>query len=428
MSNSLAIAAATATLRSLLIRGLGNSEVTVKPLDIARKGVTGNQINLFLYQTSIHAAWRNQPIPNQARSGENGQPPLPLCLYYLVTAFGEGDDETKALQLLGKAMSVFHDHPLLGEDEIRQATQTDVSGSDLHEQIERVRIEPQPLSLEEVSKLWAAFQTPYRITSAYKACVVLIESMRPPRAPLPVLARGQADIGPRMMVGRAPALSEIRIPLSGAFATSDFPTIQEVLLAKALPSAQLNDEVALIGQGFTGDTVRVVFERQSTGETLEPPIVRKSDQVIIVKLPPPGSPADPTAPTALYPAGFYVATVITQNRDEPSRHSNSLAFALAPTITLAPLQAAPGTIQITVATTPMIQAEQRAALLFRDGEILAVPSTQARDQLTFDLQNVPAGLPGEYVLRLRVDGVDSIPIDRGSAVPQFADDQRLKVA
>src|SRR5512145_3571232 len=138
MSNSLAIAAATATLRSLLLRGLGISDVTVKPPDTARTGLTGDQVNLFLYQTSIDAAWRNQDMPRQVKPGETGQPPLPLCLHYLITAYGEGDDQSKAHQLLGHAMSVLYDHPLLGADEIEQATQTDVPGSNLHEQLERI--------------------------------------------------------------------------------------------------------------------------------------------------------------------------------------------------------------------------------------------------------------------------------------------------
>jgi hypothetical protein len=428
MSNALAIAAATATLRSLLIHGLGIPNVTVKPPDTARNDVSGDQVNLFLYQTAINAAWRNQDMPRQVRPGETGQPPLPLCLYYLVTAYGEGDDETKGHQLLGRAMSVLHDHPLLDADEIKQATQTDVAGSDLHDQIERVRITPQSLSLEELSKLWAAFQTHYRLSAAYQVSVVLIESTRPTRAPLPVLTRGKDDRGVRTLLGGLPILDEVRVPLSGAFTVSDTPTADEVQLVKALPSAQLGDEVALIGQNFSGETVRVIFERQWTGESFEPDIVKKSDEVIIVKLPQPGNANDPQSATTTRPAGFYLATVIVQRTDEPDRRSNSIVFALAPTITLAPTQATPGNIALTVTSAPMIQPGQRASLLFRNGEIVTAGVNQASEQLTFNLPNVPAGQAGEYVVRLRVDGVDSIPIDRQSVTPKFASNQILKVA
>jgi hypothetical protein len=50
----------------------------------------------------------------------------------------------------------------------------------LHEQVERVRITLQPLTLEEVAKLWNVFQTPYRISVAYEVSVVLIESTHQP--------------------------------------------------------------------------------------------------------------------------------------------------------------------------------------------------------------------------------------------------------
>lgn len=428
MSNALAIAAATATLRQLLIHGLNIPDVTVRPLDTARKGLASNQVNLFLYQTAIDAAWRNQDLPRQIRPGETGQPPLPLCLYYLITAYGEGDDETKAHQLLGNAMSVLYDHPVLDADEIKQATQTDVPGSNLHEQIERVRITSQPITLEEMSKLWAAFQTNYRLSAAYQVSVVLIESTRPTRTPLPVLARGKDDRGVRTVLGGLPIIDEIRVPLSGSFTTSDSPTPEEVQLSKALPSAQLNDDVALIGQNFSGDTVRVIFQRQFTTETFEPDIVKKSDQVIIVKLPPPGNTNDPQSATASKPAGFYLASVIVQRAAEPDRVSNAVTFSLAPTITLSPTQAAPGNIQLTVTSAPMLQPSQRVSLLFRDGEIIAAPITVKTDQSVFNLQNVPAGQVGEYVVRLRVDGVDSIPIDRLAITSQFASNQILKVA
>jgi hypothetical protein len=34
---------------------------------------------------------------------------------------------------------------------------------------------------------------------------------------------------------------------------------------------------------------------------------------------------------------------------------------------------------------------------------------------------------GEYLMRLRIDGVDSVPLDPASDVPKFADDQKLEV-
>src|SRR5439155_21462410 len=99
MSNEPAIAEVTATLRSLLVRGVGIQEVTARPLDNARRSTTGHQLNLFLYQVLPDAALRNQDMPRQIKSGETGYPPLPLVLYYLLTAYSDDEDDTATHRL-----------------------------------------------------------------------------------------------------------------------------------------------------------------------------------------------------------------------------------------------------------------------------------------------------------------------------------------
>ena len=192
MSNSLAIAAVTKTLQHLLTTGVpdlpGGGVITMTP---DKAPPNKHQINIFLYHMPLNAAWRNMDMPRQVRPGETGQPPLGLNLSYMITGYGQGDDETLSQQWLGKAMGVLHDHPLLGADEIKSA----LAGSGLEDQIERVRITPQNLSSDEMSKLWTAFQAPYRNSMAYQADVILIESTRPSRTPLPVLTRGAQDQG-----------------------------------------------------------------------------------------------------------------------------------------------------------------------------------------------------------------------------------------
>src|SRR5262249_7015632 len=161
----------------------------VRPPDKAAVAVEGKaRLNLFLYQTTLNAAWRNAEVPQQLRPGEVGPPPLALDLHYLVTAYGidEADPEVNSHRLLGPAIGTLHDHPLLGAREI----EAQLGESELQDQVERVRITPQPLSLDEMSKLWTAFQAQYRISAAYQASVVLIDSTRARTTPLPVLTRG----------------------------------------------------------------------------------------------------------------------------------------------------------------------------------------------------------------------------------------------
>lgn len=431
MSNALAIAAVTATLRSLLTRGLGISDVTIRPLDTARKSITTDQVNLFLYQTTIDTAWRNQNMPHQVNPNETGQPPLPLCLYYLVTAFGDGDDETKAQQLLGQAMSVLHDHPLLGADEIQQATGTNVVGSNLHEQIERVRITPQPLLLEDLSKLWAAFQTSYRLSAAYQASVVLIESGRLARTPLPVLTRGKDDQGPAAFGNLIPP----------------FPTIDRIDLPNRQTTAQMNDQCTLVGHHF-------VLEHADPAKALKPADVTVTVQFITTRLSQPivvNIPANQRSATqirvmipdqvgAFYPAGLYrvLVGVMPNGKPREERLTNEVPLLIGPRITqintvnlpiapAAPINVARnnlGDATLTVTCLPDVLPEQAAALLIGDRAIVAEAHTSQTNVLTFIARQIAAET---YRLRLRVDGVDSPLIDHTKAQPKFDDSQQVTI-
>lgn len=404
MSNPLAIAAVTATLRNLLTQGmtadLPGTSVTTQPLDKARDGNTGNQLNLFLYQTVPNAALRNMDMPRQVKPGETGWPPLALNLYYLVTAYGQNDDDTSSHHLLGRAMSILHDHPLLGSDEIKAA----LTDNDLHEQVERVRITPQPLSLDEMSKLWTAFQTQYRISAAYQVSVVLIESTRPAKTPLPVLTRGPGDQG-------ATAQPDLTPP---------FPTLERVLPPNQQPSARLGDILTIQGHHLDGDSVIVRFVNPRLTAPIEiAPLPGGTAKEMTVQLP-----NDPTH----WPAGFYTLAAVISRAGEPDRTTNELPFSLAPRIlTVAPNPAARdanGNVTLALTCSPEVQPAQRAALLLGDREILAQPHPAQTDTLTFVVKAAPAG---EHYVRLRVDGVDSLLVDRTVTPPVFDVTQKVTI-
>jgi hypothetical protein len=405
MSNGLAIAAATATLRALLISKLGIPNVTVRPLDKARDPMSGDQqVNLFLYHTEIDAVWRNMDMPRQLKPGETGHPPLPLSLFYLLTAYD--DAEVHSYSLLGRAMGVLHDHPLLDAGEIQSATSSDLNESDLHEQIERVRITFQPLSIEEMYKLWAAFQTQYRPSVGYQVSVVLIESQRPLKAPLPVLTRGEDDRGATVLTGSRPLLDEAR-PVT------------------KLPGVRLGEDLSLRGKHLAAGDVEVVFLGPGGAGPFAPkefPTITAEE--IVARLPGPDEPAGPDASKLTWPAGIYTAKVISSQTGEPDRTSNEIPFALAPQITVSPLAAAGPDVLVTVTCTPQVWPEQRVALIFGESEFVAPAHPAKTDTLSFDLKGLK---PGEYLVRLRVDGVDSIPVDLSAATPKFAADQKVKI-
>jgi hypothetical protein len=415
MSNALAVAAATATLRNLLLAelpqlddDLSDLEVTTNPLDVARKGITKAQLNLFLYQTVLHPGWRNLDVPRQVRAGETGAPPLALNLHYLITAYGRGDNDNDAVshRVLGGAMSTLHDHPVLMPSEISVA----LEGNDLAEQFERLKITPLPMGVDEMSKLWMMFQTQYRVSAAYEVTVVLIDSRLPTKAPLPVLKRGPTDRGPVATTGIAPVLDELRLPRSQS-------------------AARLGEDMTLVGQQLTTTDAVVRFVSPRIAAPIELSATAGASGELVVHLP--DQTEDANAFSRWAP-GLYSVSLVVRKSGEPTLSSNELVMALAPRITVAPLTRPPGTIALTVTCTPRIVGGQRVLLLFGDRQIeptaINTPGDPTKpSSLDF---SVPGVVAGSYVVRLRVDGVDSIPVVYAGTppIPSFDPAQRVSVA
>jgi len=458
MSNPLAIAAVTATLQQMLNNsntGVGSNlpsslptslnlnsiSVTTKPPDRARQaGDTTNQLNLFLYQTVPNAAWRNMSLPRQNQPGDTGLPPVALTLHYLLSAYASGDDDVAAHILLGQALRIFNDNAVLNQDDIRNA----LPGNDLYAQIERVRITPQTFSIEEISKLWTAFATSYRVSSAFEVSVVLIESKRPSRTPQPVLSRGKQDCGVQVLAG------------------SSLPVLESVAMPNQQSSAILGDQPVLTGQNLAGFSA-VRFTLASTllpaypPILLTPPAAQAVDQTITVNLPAAGSAAG-----AAWVAGIYsVAVLVKQSAggEAQSWSSNELAFLLAPTIVsftnlaagnVLAHDAGTGNATLTLTCSPAVAlapydsttdtvtmrfAQQVLLLLI---PLAAAPALQISPQppatpatppasvtdLTF-IFPVAASQLGKYWVRLRVDGADLPLVNRSVSPPQFDVSQQI---
>ena len=404
MSNALAIAAVTATLRNLLtqgvtlVPGLGDTTVTTQLPDRARaSGNTANQINLFLYQAVLNAGWRNLDMPRQVKGGETGAPPLALNLYYLLTAYGRDDDSVRPFshELLGRAMSLLHDHPLLGADEIAVA----LAGNDLGSQLERVRFSLQPLSVDDIYRLWTGFQTPYRTSVAYEASVVLIDSTRESRTPLPVLTRGANDAGVQAQASVAPPYATIVSLSPGVDVT-------------------FGDALTIAGSQLAGDAVVVSFASPRLATARRVPALPQSTATS-VRVVVPGD--------AAFPAGVYaVSVVVTRGPDVHT--SNQIPLSLAPQITAgvpATVAAGSGTVRVTLGCAPGVADGQRVALLFGDREIAAVAEPRPANSVSFDVTGVT---PGDYFVRLRVDGADStLLVDRAAQPPAFDPQRRITV-
>lgn len=196
MSNALAIATVTATLRRTLQEAVqgeiaGARVAAVRPNSSGQNGVPALGVNIFLYQVSANPALRNADLPTRRHNGEVVQrPQVALNLDYLFSFYGE-DTELEPQRLMGTTVRTLHARPLLTQAMITSTTSdasfSYVSGSDLADQSEQVKLSPLALSLEDLSKLWSVFfQVPYVLSAAYRASVVLIEQELQPVQPVPV--------------------------------------------------------------------------------------------------------------------------------------------------------------------------------------------------------------------------------------------------
>jgi hypothetical protein len=116
MSNFLAVATVTATLRQMLLPVVGKdvpgATVTTQRPDAAG-GAQGLCVNIYLYQVTPNAAWRNEDLPTRRTGGELVKhPQVALNLHYLLTFYGdEGNLEPQ--RLLGSVMRTLHTRPVL---------------------------------------------------------------------------------------------------------------------------------------------------------------------------------------------------------------------------------------------------------------------------------------------------------------------------
>jgi len=445
MSNALAIASVTRLLKDLLNDALVNADitgsvggdvtVTAVPPDRAIDQLTQqdpSQLNIYLHRITPNSALSNSDLPTRdSRYGLVHRPRLALDLHYLITAYT--NQELHGEILLGYAMEVLHETPILPREMIRAALEGNVNGSilppafqntdpaRLADQLELIRIAPEPLSMDDMSKLWTALQTSYRTTVAYMVSVVLIERELPKRTPLPVLSRGPRD----PVSGRD----------SGVVVHPDLLPATPVLTAiepdGGRPAMRLGQSVSLRGHHLDGGEVRVRFTAPETGAALElAPAGAPAPGRIDIVLPggPPLAAASPLAGTASDPGawriGAYMVDVVLRTAGEPERITNRIPVLLAPFTTPA-AAADPGGTRITVGCEPRIRETQSVAIVAGQVERPLDPPAAPADSVSAVFAGLPSG-PGLPV-RLRVAGVDSLLIDPSATPPAFDPTQLVTV-
>jgi hypothetical protein len=422
MSNSVAIATVTSVIAKLLEIGIkidddGSTDTELTDLDVttlppakARPGSkTVNQINVFLYHVLPNAAVRNMDLPRTVRPGESSLPPLALNLHYLITAYGRGDDDRLAHRMLGRSMRILSDFPLVGVSNLFDRTEIEsllaVSGIEM--QPEHVRITQLPITLDDLSKMWTMFQTDYRISAAYQVSVVLIESMQPVRSALPVLKRGAADQGASVSAARMPILTGAEF-------------------ASFMAAMTLGTDVKVLGKYLDVDDVRVRFTSRRLDSPVEITPVKVRADSVIVHL---GDIDEDPAAYSTWVPGFYTVSVLIATPGQPVIVTNEVPVGLAPTIKISPTAAPAGDLTLTVTCTPWVHHEQKVYLMFGDVQVAeqtrSIPDdTKQPMTFTFLIRNA---VSGKHLVRLRVDGIDSLPFTVSGTPPAIDFDPKQQV-
>ena len=424
MSTALAVAGVSAVLRDLLNDGLVNhnisgvvgSTVTVTTLPpdkiVKNDGLEATQLNLFLRHVTPNLGWRHEGLPSRDGSGRNrlSNPPLALNLHYLISAYGAADLHAEIL--LGYAMQLLHENPVITREAIRVALQPSpdvgptlplalraLAVSGLQDQVEQLRITPEYLNSEEISKFWTATQSHYRPSAAYEVSVVLIQATDPTRLPLPVLSR-QAFVRPDLLP-----------PL---------PTIDSIVPDASQPVAQLGTTISLNGHHLdgTGREVALSNDRLGIAQTL-PALPGGGEPLMQFSI--------PVARAADFPVGAYsVGARVQPTGAATPRETNRLAMTLAPRIVGLPMTVTrdgAGTASFTINFHPALHAGQTVRLVLGQQEFAPQPFTPPVTALNFAITNAPVA---NHLARLRIDGIDSPIIDRAATPPAFLN-QRIDI-
>ena len=130
------------------------------------------RLSIYLYHIESDPQLRNQP---ELAVGTTGlvRAPLALRLYYLLTPLL--DDEEFNQLVLGRILQALHDRPFI--DEVADGPLDDSRGGGSP----KLRLSLEPMTLENLSRVWHAMGSDYRLSLAYLMRTVMIDSALAPR-------------------------------------------------------------------------------------------------------------------------------------------------------------------------------------------------------------------------------------------------------
>jgi hypothetical protein len=318
---------------------------------------------------------RDLDLPTRRADGSLIQRPrAAVDLHFLFSVYGS-DATLEAHRVMGSVVRTLNVFPFLTREFIQDAVAgaAFLTGSDLANDVELVKLVPLGLTLDELSRVWSVYyQTSYALSVCYQASVVYIEDTSSPTISLPV---------------RRPNFVSTTIQA---------PAVLSIAPQPATAGATIT---------ISGPNVGVAGSNVVIGDAAPAPVTIVNAQQITYTLP------------ATTPAGVSPLTVLQMvNFGTPSApdmrsgvESGVAPMALAPTITNLPLPSVARGATLTVnVDTPIGRAQQVALVL--GATSVPLPGRLPTDPPTsqsFTFTIPPDVTPGTVLVRLRVDGVDS---------------------
>ncbi len=377
----------------------------------------GCQLSVYLFHVSQDRFQRNSPVTgSRERVPVIPFQPLSLELYYLVTAFADANyiQEQQAMSI---ALRCFHENPI-----VRRTVLIDGANVD-----EEFCLTMEVESADELSRMWQATTAAQRLSAVYKVSVVFVTPPAPTRglAPKPTTFHLSADPTALPLAGAGHVIGTLRTVnylAPDATAMSGVPRSYD--LSPATVAA--GEEFLLLGAGLNQATSQRVYLLLPDGT---------EHDISAWKTPDPGPPANllqtgarmtlrlPASVGAL-PAnaplpGIYQLRVGVDGAT-PYR-SNATPFSIAAHIngptggppppapiltpaggvfTLNGLGFSAGQTEVLLDTVALVAGAGAP----NPGEFGLNP---AGTVITFrPLPNLP---PGRYTVRVRVNGVESVP-------------------
>ncbi|HEY0558268.1 MAG TPA: DUF4255 domain-containing protein [Thermoanaerobaculia bacterium] len=414
MSNFLAVATVTATLRRMLQAVIateisGAAVTTVRPGPSSGLPQTG--VNIFLYQVTPNPDLRNADLPTRRADGSTmDRPVAAVDLHYLFSFYGD-EGHLEPHRLLGGTLRALHARPIVTRAAIRDTLADPqfgfLAGSDLADDIDVVRITPLGLTLQELSQLWMGIfsKTDYALSVAYRASAVLLTADDTPSPAPPVRER-------RLLV------ETLRQPVIDAVTAVAGPG-EPIVLGTA---------VRLVGQRLQAALTQV----RLAGQEVTPDSVSDTEILFSLSAPavdPAGLRAGVAAVQVLQP--FLVAGAPgTPPVPRAGVESNVAPLVLRPLLSevdvgRVTIKGGVAAADLTLSVGPMVGAEQRAFLLLNPFPGSATPAysfpVPARTDDSATLDAPLSGVePGIYLVRLQVDGAESpLTVDTDPASPTF---------